>query len=362
MDRYILFLPLFGLVDVQRRFLTCQNVVQCQVVFSVIFLCIFHGILCYLTIPTYGFVGAVWCNIISTLLYVLALHFYIMFFQPHLPQTFQCFECIYVYMYIYVHIYISWTWKYAIRWKEDVGSNMVPTQLELTSPQSNGPLHSEEEGEDEEEEEAQGEEEEEEEERERENDKHSKDKDKDKTGLNSTKTTTITTDELEKSFVLEKFVGMKGYTILALAGIGTQCNEWWSWEANALLVGLLGTNVLAAHSIYILVVTFAFMLPFGFSTALSARLGHLIGSQQYRLAKQVAICGWCVPLFTTSTITVTIFVARHQIARLFTPDPAVISISESVAPFAAIFILFDAYQGIAQGILRGLSLQTKAVE
>ncbi|ETO27840.1 hypothetical protein RFI_09293 [Reticulomyxa filosa] len=347
-------------MDIQKRFLTCQNVVQCQVVFSIVFLCIFHTLLCYLVIPNNGFEAAVWCNVISTFLYVLALHLYMVKFQPHSSHTFQCLHVVFFYLSSLNHIvYVTWTWKLAINWKSDHEEKNSASSLGSTKANSNEALEVKEMDE----------------KKDVENDmENDVENDVENNVEIVTKAKIVENnptaqiekqleakDELGQSIVLERYAGLKGYVILALAGIGTQCNEWWSWEANSLLVGLLGTDTLAAHSIYVLIVSFAFMLPYGISIALSTRLGHLLGCHQFRLAKQVAIWGWCTPFFTTIFISIAILAATDPIARLFTPDPAVISIARSIAPFAAFFLLLDALQGVGQGILRGLSLQTKAV-
>jgi len=127
------------------------------------------------------------------------------------------------------------------------------------------------------------------------------------------------------------------------------------------LMGLLGTKVFAADSIYLLLVTYASVLPFGLAFGLSTRLGHLIGEKQFKLARQVSICGCFLPIFTTGFFSITVVIAKTYITQSFSHDPTVIEIANSIAPFAAAFMMLDASQLVGQAILRALSMQTKTV-
>ncbi|ETO29386.1 hypothetical protein RFI_07729 [Reticulomyxa filosa] len=322
---YIVLFPIIALTEIQKRFLNGQNIVQCQVVLSIIFLCIFHPILCYIVIPTYGYKAAVWCNVISSVLYTTSLICYTSIFKPHIPQTFE-------------HI------KMITKNNNNNNNYKKADMIAMTSPKSI-----------------------EEDDDDNDNDNNDDNNDDEEKEINNdnekkeSKTIQSLDESMEKSFVLERYPGMKGYLILTLAGIGTQCFEWWGFEVNTLLIGLLGNDALAAQGLYGVVLESVYMIPLGASIALTTRLGHLIGGQQYKLAKRAAIYGWCTPFVTTIWLSLTIIIAKKWVPRLFTSDPKVLVITESLAPFVASFMMLDAIQGIGNGILRGLSLQTKAV-
>ena len=68
------------------------------------------------------------------------------------------------------------------------------------------------------------------------------------------------------------------------------------------------------------------------------------------------LAGWSAILLGAGFMTCTglVFVtASKQIARLFTPDPAVIRVGATLLLVAAAFQLFDGLQTVATGALRG---------
>ena len=119
------------------------------------------------------------------------------------------------------------------------------------------------------------------------------------------------------------------------------------------LIGTLGPLPLAGHEIALNVVSFTFMVPLGLSAAASVRVGQAIG----RGAKEEArAAGWAAMLLgggfmLCTSILYTAF--PHAIARLFTPDAAVIAATVPIFAIAAVFQLFDGLQVTALGALRG---------
>ena len=119
------------------------------------------------------------------------------------------------------------------------------------------------------------------------------------------------------------------------------------------LIGTLGPLPLAGHEIALNVVSFTFMVPLGLSAAASVRVGQAIG----RGAKQEArAAGWSAMLLAGSFMlctSVLYSVFPHAIARIFTPDAAVIAATVPIFAIAAVFQLFDGLQVTAIGALRG---------
>ena len=119
------------------------------------------------------------------------------------------------------------------------------------------------------------------------------------------------------------------------------------------LIGTLGALPLAGHEIALNVVSFTFMVPLGLSAAASVRVGQAIG----RGAKgEARAAGWSAMLLSggfmlCTSILYTVF--PHAIARVFTPDAAVIAATVPIFAIAAAFQLFDGLQVTALGALRG---------
>jgi len=119
------------------------------------------------------------------------------------------------------------------------------------------------------------------------------------------------------------------------------------------LIGKLGAIQLAAHQVALHCASFAFMVPLGISSAAAVRVGQGIGRRDPDGAKRA---GWTAILlgaaFMSCSAMVFLLLPR-LIARIFTPDPVVISASVILLAVAAMFQLFDGIQVVAIGALRG---------
>ena len=119
------------------------------------------------------------------------------------------------------------------------------------------------------------------------------------------------------------------------------------------LVGKLSAEVLAGHQVTMTTVTTTFMVPLGISSAAAVRVGHAIGRGDPAGA---AGSGWTAlglgaTVMAVSALALLIF--PRVIARLFTPDPAIIAAAVPLLRVAAFFQLFDGLQVTATGALRG---------
>jgi multidrug resistance protein, MATE family len=111
---------------------------------------------------------------------------------------------------------------------------------------------------------------------------------------------------------------------------------------------------LAAHSIAVQVIATNFMVPLGISSAAAVRVGHAIGRGDRHGA---ATAGWTALAISAAfmgSAAIVMIVAPEVIVRLFIADPAVVSIGAVLLRIAALFELFDGFQIVATGALRGL--------
>lgn len=119
------------------------------------------------------------------------------------------------------------------------------------------------------------------------------------------------------------------------------------------LIGKLGAVPLAGHQIALNVASFTYMVPLGISSAAAVRVGHAAGAGDLHGA---ARAGW-MALFLGAGFMgcsgLCLFLFNHQIARIYTPDSAVINAGAMLLIVAAIFQLFDGLQVVATGALRG---------
>jgi MATE family multidrug resistance protein len=119
------------------------------------------------------------------------------------------------------------------------------------------------------------------------------------------------------------------------------------------LVGKLSAEVLAGHQVTMTIVTTTFMVPLGVSSAAAVRVGQAIGRRDPAGA---ARSGWTAlglgaAAMAASALALLIF--PRAIARLFTPDSAIIAAAVPLLRVAAFFQLFDGLQVTATGALRG---------
>jgi len=119
------------------------------------------------------------------------------------------------------------------------------------------------------------------------------------------------------------------------------------------LIGELGAVPLAGHQIAINVASFTYMVPLGISSAAAIRVGQAAGAGDVHGA---ARAGWMALLFGGGFMAFSglcLFLFGHQIARIYTPDPVVVSAGATLLIVAAVFQLFDGLQVSATGALRG---------
>ncbi len=119
------------------------------------------------------------------------------------------------------------------------------------------------------------------------------------------------------------------------------------------LISTLGPVPLAGHEIALNVISFTFMIPMGISAAASVRVGQAIGR---RAPAEARAAGWTALALSAIVMllaAVGYLAAPHLIARVFTPDPAVIAATVPLFAIAALFQLCDGLQVTAIGALRG---------
>ena len=111
---------------------------------------------------------------------------------------------------------------------------------------------------------------------------------------------------------------------------------------------------LAAHSIAVNVISITFMVPLGISSAAAVRVGQAVGRKSSR---GIAVSGWTALLLGAgfmSAAGLALAIVPRWIARLYTPEAAVIGASAALLRIAALFEIFDGLQVVATGALRGL--------
>ena len=135
-----------------------------------------------------------------------------------------------------------------------------------------------------------------------------------------------------------------GFQILTEVGV---------FSAVSLLVGRLGAISTAAHQIALGLASFTFMGVLGMSGATSVRVGRAIGAGEEGGPRRAGVVGVGLGAVYMACCGLVFLVAPGPLARLFSDDPAVLSVAESLIRVAAAFQIFDGIQGVSSGALRG---------
>ena len=131
------------------------------------------------------------------------------------------------------------------------------------------------------------------------------------------------------------------------------------FNAAVFLMGLIGTDSIAAHAIAIQIAAFTFMVPMGLGQAVTVRVGLAYGRRD---RAGVAVAGWAsfalgVGFMGVTALAILAFPGPLVDLFLDTGDPAnaaVIRLALSFLAVAAFFQIFDGAQVVGAGMLRGL--------
>ena len=120
-----------------------------------------------------------------------------------------------------------------------------------------------------------------------------------------------------------------------------------------LIMGTLGTDIVAAHQIALNYASFVFMVPMSISLAISVRVGHALGAGDRAGARLAGLTGigLCLCFEVLSALSMLLFPAR--IVSVYTHDAAVTAIAVSLLYMGAVMQLSDGLQVSAMGALRG---------
>lgn len=133
-------------------------------------------------------------------------------------------------------------------------------------------------------------------------------------------------------------------TITAEAGL---------FNAVSILIGTRGTEITAAHQIAINFAATMFMVPLALSSAITIRIGQLLGQGDLgraRFSGGIGI-GMCAGFMFCAAVLLLVF--RESVVGFYTDDPIVKGIAISLLLMAAVFQVADGVQIGAAGALRG---------
>jgi MATE family multidrug resistance protein len=131
------------------------------------------------------------------------------------------------------------------------------------------------------------------------------------------------------------------------------------YAVTAYLMGVLGTEALAAYQIVIQTIVILFMVPVGIGYATTIRVGQWHGQQNFQGVKQSAFVSICLgAVFMALTAVLLLGFPQSLIALYLNLDnpsnTSVIGLATAMFAISAFSQLFDGIQTTAAGALRGL--------
>ncbi len=139
----------------------------------------------------------------------------------------------------------------------------------------------------------------------------------------------------------------------------TEVGEMGLFFVTSIMMGLMSTEMLAAHAVTAQCYAFVFMIPVGFAQAAAVRVGHGAGAGSPEWS---ARSGWMTVVLSAITVLVPVmalwfFGTELSSLILDADDPAnahALGLAVSLLSVAALFMLSDAVQITARGALQGL--------
>lgn len=128
-----------------------------------------------------------------------------------------------------------------------------------------------------------------------------------------------------------------------------------AFSAVAVLMGTMGENELAGHSVAMYLASGSFMIPLGISMAAAVRVGNEVGAGNESAVRRAAIVALCGGAGVMVCFGALFLLAPHALARIFTSLDPVLAVAVLLIPLAGLFQVFDGTQVIAVGIMRGMA-------
>jgi multidrug resistance protein, MATE family len=125
------------------------------------------------------------------------------------------------------------------------------------------------------------------------------------------------------------------------------------------LMGILGTDVLAAHQIVFQTIVVIFMVPLGMSFAITVRVGQWMGQNNLKAARRAGIVGIAIAVGFMSLMSIALILFPQQVFSLYldprNPENAgVLTLALPMLIVAAIIQVLDGVQKTTMGALYGL--------
>lgn len=126
----------------------------------------------------------------------------------------------------------------------------------------------------------------------------------------------------------------------------------------ALFIARTGTTAVAGHQIAANLVSLMFMMPMAMASATGTLVAQSIGARRHDEAVRLGWHGLWLACGLSSLLGGTVFMLREEVARLYSPDAAVVAAALPLLAWVAVFHFADAVQAIVAFVLRAWHIAT----
>jgi MATE family multidrug resistance protein len=130
--------------------------------------------------------------------------------------------------------------------------------------------------------------------------------------------------------------------------------EFGAFAVIGVCMGMIGTVAMASHQVALNLASLTFMVPLGVAQASSVLVGRAVGRGDPEGARRAAGAGLVVGAGFMLLTAVVFLSIPGVLARVYSPDPAVVALAALLLPVAGVFQVFDGLQVVATSVLRGI--------
>eukprot|EP00906_Rhabdomonas_costata_P001365 RCo002267 len=151
--------------------------------------------------------------------------------------------------------------------------------------------------------------------------------------------------------------GLREYLSFAVPGVLMTTMSWISMEVMSLVVGTMGTAMLAAHSVLALLDVTVYTFFWGFSIATNVLVGQQLGEGQPEQAKRTGLFAFGVGTLMAMVVMGVIVLLREYVVLAFNREPAVVSLFCNTVWVLFLYNTAHVAAGQGQGVLKGAGKQ-----
>lgn len=165
-----------------------------------------------------------------------------------------------------------------------------------------------------------------------------------------------------------KYINFKVKSDFALMGqfvrVGTPIGmalliEFLAFNIITILVGKESGLLAATHNILITISSVTFNVPLAISVAVAVKVAYNYGAKKYDEIRKYAYMGIFMGVAFMALCSVILALFPRQLVGIFTKDTSVLNIAMPIVIIAAMYQVFDGFQVVMGGVLKGFKM-TKA--